>query len=84
MFNDLGGYFDYLVGVEVSDDAVLPTDYTTLVLPAQPYVIVANRLDDSPRDTAYTLWHEWLPTSESAHPGGDVAEFIYEHGEEYR
>jgi AraC family transcriptional regulator len=83
MFTDLGGYFEYVVGVEVVGDASLPDGFTSLTLPAQRYIIVANRLDDSPRDTVFTLWHEWLPHVEVAHAGGDAPEFIYEHGEEY-
>lgn len=84
MFTDLGGgVFEYLVSVEVYENATLPEGFTTLSLPAQPYAIVANRLADSPRDTVFTLWHEWLPTSGHAHPGGDLPEFIYEHGEDY-
>jgi predicted transcriptional regulator YdeE len=84
MFADLGGYFDYLVGVEIDGEATLPDGYTALALPAQPYVIVANRLEDSPRDTAYTLWYEWLSSSKATHPDGDAPEFIYQHGEDYR
>ena len=84
MFTELGGHFDYLVGVEVGGDASLPDGCTARTLPAQPYVVVANRLDDDPRDTTYTLWNEWLPTSGLVHPGGDAPEFLYEHGEQYR
>lgn len=73
--------FDYLVGVEVDGDATLPDGFTPLALPAQAYVVVANGEGDDPRDTIYTLWHEWLPTT--VHTVAlDQPQFIYERGNE--
>ncbi len=75
--------FDYLVGVEIAtgDDVRLPDGFTTLLLPAQAYVVVANREGDDPRDTIYTLWHEWLPTTVHS-VAADQPQFIYERGDE--
>lgn len=73
--------FDYLVAVEVAGGASLPTGFTTLALPAQAYLVVSNREGDDPRDTVYTLWHEWLPTTVHA-VAPDQPQFIYERGDE--
>ena len=73
--------FDYLIGVAVGEGASLPDGFTTLVLPAQAYAVVPNREGDDPRDTIYTLWHEWLPTTVHT-PAPGQPQFIYERGDE--
>ena len=73
--------FDYLVAVEVEAGADLPEAFTILALPAQAYLIVANREGDDPRDTIYTLWHEWIPTTVHA-VAPNQPQFIYERGDE--
>jgi predicted transcriptional regulator YdeE len=81
MFGPGDGAFDYLVGVRVTPDAGLPESYTTIELPEQPYLVVANREGDDARDAIYTLWFEWLPGS-----GYTLADrqpqFLYEEHDE--
>jgi AraC family transcriptional regulator len=80
MFGPGDGAFDYLAGVRVSANAVLPQSYTTLELPEQSYLVVANREGDDPRDAIHTLWFEWLPSSPHR-LADDQPEFLYEeHG----
>ena len=81
---DDADYFDYLVGVVVSEDAELPEGFSSLRLPAQSYAIVTCPAGGDPRDTVYTLWHEWLPEAGAVPVGADAPEFIYEHAEGYR
>ena len=81
---DNADHFDYLVGVEISDDTELPEGFTSLALPAQLYATVPCHPGGEPRDTVYTLWHEWLPASGAVHPDADFPEFIYEHDQNYR
>ena len=77
MFGPGDGAFDYLVGVRVTADAVLPQGYTTIELPEQPYLVVVNQAGDDPRDAIYTLWFEWLPNSRHRLADGQP-EFLYE------
>ncbi len=81
---DDADHFDYLVGVVVKNDAQLPDGFARLSLPAQSYAIVTCPPGEDPRDTGYTLWHEWLPDAGAVPLGADSPEFIYEHGEGYR
>ena len=76
--------FDYLVGVVVQDDVALPEGFARLSLPAQSYAIVTCPPGEDPRDTVYTLWHEWFPNARAVPLGADAPEFIYEHAESYR
>jgi AraC family transcriptional regulator len=77
MFGPNDGAFDYLVGVRVTPNAVLPDGYTTIELPAQPYLVVTNADGDDPRDAINTLWFEWLPSSGHT-PAEGQPEFLYE------
>jgi predicted transcriptional regulator YdeE len=82
MFHDLGGVFEYLVGVEVGDERDLPDGFVTLEIPAGPYATASARPGVDPRDTVFTLWNEWLPASEATHRDNE-AEFIYARDEDY-
>lgn len=82
MFHDLGGAFEYLVGVEVDDGHELPDGFVTLDVPDGSYAMVPAGPGVDPRDAVYTLWNEWLPTSGATHRG-EEPEFIYVRSADY-
>jgi AraC family transcriptional regulator len=59
-----GGAFDYLSGVEVSDDSRLPDDFDVVRLAAQKYAVFTHRGHVSAiPDTIQQVWTAWLPGS---------------------
>jgi len=61
---DDNGNFDYLCGVQVSDFAALPEEFTRLRLTAQRYAVFAHRDHISTlRSTVKSIWGKWLPES---------------------
>lgn len=80
MFGDVDA-FEYLAAVEVPEGARVADDFTVVRLPAQDYAKFRRLGDADPRDTIYTIWHEWLPTS-GYRAAGDPR-FLYVYGEDY-
>jgi AraC family transcriptional regulator len=58
------GNFDYVCGVQVSDVAGLPRDFTQIRLSTQRYAVFAHRDHISTlRRTMGGIWNKWLPES---------------------
>ncbi len=57
-----GTGFDYLTGVEVSDDGQLSPGFTSIRLPASRYAVfpVAGHVSDIP-NTIERIWNNWAP-----------------------
>lgn len=54
--------FTYLASVEVSDDAELPADFTTLDIPARRYAVFTHTTHyDQLQHTLAAIWGEWVP-----------------------
>ena len=67
---DDDGNFDYTCGVEVSDFARVPAEWSRVRIPAQEYAVFTHRDHISTiRSTWTTIWNKWLPES-----GREVAE----------
>jgi AraC family transcriptional regulator len=61
---DSDSNFDYMCGVEVASSAQLPGELTTLVVPAQKYVVFTDKGHISGiRSTLAAIWTTWFPTS---------------------
>jgi AraC family transcriptional regulator len=77
-----GTGFDYLAGVEVSETAALPSDLTTIAVPAQRYAVFSHPGSVATLcETIDHAFHQWLPTSGhelSGHP-----DFFERYGERY-
>jgi AraC family transcriptional regulator len=55
---------DYLAGVEVSGVAGLPSEFSSVSLPAQRYVVFPHREHVSKLyNTVDTIWRKWFPGS---------------------
>jgi len=68
------GNFDYICGVEVSEFAGLPAEFTKLRLEAQRYAVFAHRDNISTlRSTMMAIWNQWVP--ESTHKVADAPNF---------
>lgn len=75
------GNFDYICGVEVSEFAGLPKDFTQLRLTAQRYAVFAHRGHISTlRNTMMAIWNQWAP--ESKHKVADAPNFEH-YGPEF-
>jgi len=62
-FDDAGN-FDYMAGVEVSDFALLPAEFSRVTVPEQRYAVFTHRDHISMlRRTMHTIWSKWLPES---------------------
>ncbi len=72
--SDDAGNADYICGVEVSDAARLPPEFTRLRIPEQRYAVFSHRGHVSTiRRTWFTIWNKWLP--ESGHQVAEAPEF---------
>lgn len=76
---DSADAFEYFVGVEISNESQLPNAFTRLHLPTQQYATFRAPENRDPRDTIFTIWHDWLPASGYAPAGGP--QFLYLHGQ---
>jgi AraC family transcriptional regulator len=54
---------EYLAGVEVSRSSGLPSDFTTVSVPAQKYLVFSHREHVSKLHLRCATISEWLPTS---------------------
>lgn len=62
--SDDAGNADYLCGVEVSDFASLPPEFSRIRIPEQRYAVFTQRGHISAiQRTWYTIWNQWLPES---------------------
>ena len=60
--------FHYLAGVEVSDRASLPSEYSIIEWPAHRYAVFEHEGHVSGLSkTVDAIWHDWLPTSGYQH-----------------
>jgi len=56
------GRFDYLTGVQVAEDAKLPSDFTHVRLPARRYAVFAHTASVKKLpETIDTIWDKWAP-----------------------
>jgi len=61
---DDAGNIEYVCGVEVSDFANLPKDWSRVRIPEQRYAVFAHQDHISTiRRVWYTIWNQWLPES---------------------
>jgi AraC family transcriptional regulator len=77
---------DYLSGVEVSGAAGLPSEFSSVNIPAQKYAVFSHREHVSKlRDTLDTIWHNWVPGSghEVARTAGGAPDFFERYGEKF-
>lgn len=76
---------DYLAGVEVTDTAKLPGDFTHVRLPAQKYAVFTHEGHVSKLfDTCTEIWRGWYPQSGVQHAQTAGAPQLFErYGEEY-
>jgi AraC family transcriptional regulator len=75
---------DYLSGVEVSGGAGLPGEFSSASIPAQRYVVFAQRQHVSKlRETLDAIGREWFPGSgyEAAGAVGGAPDFFERYGE---
>jgi AraC family transcriptional regulator len=82
-FNTAGG-FDYFCGAEVSEAAVLGSEFARVSLPAQRYAIFAHHEHVSKiRETCEAIWRQWFPASghELARPADGAPDFFERYGE---
>ena len=79
--------FDYLCGVEVSDDLHLPAGWVSVRIPAQRYAVFPHRGDLSTLPKALdAIWHQWVPKSGCELAGAvdsDLPAFLERYGEEF-
>ena len=75
------GAFDYLCGVEVSETATIPPEWTRLTIPQQHYAVFHHGDHVSTiRRTCNTIWSKWLPESDFV---GSDAPFFELYGEQF-
>jgi AraC family transcriptional regulator len=85
MFNGTGS-FHYLSGVEVSESAALPAQFSRVQIPAQRYVIFPHREHVSRlRYTVNAIWSQWLPESghKAARAAAGAPDFFERYGEDF-
>jgi Uncharacterized protein conserved in bacteria len=78
--------FDYTTGVEISSGADVPSDFTTIDIPALRYAIFSHEGHISKiRDTIDAIWNKWLPTSGHAPVAAkpDLPYMLERYGEGY-
>jgi AraC family transcriptional regulator len=79
--SDDAGNTEYICGVEVSDFARLPAEFSRLRIPEHRYAVFAHRDHIAAiRRTWFTIWNKWLP--ESGHQVAEAPEFEL-YGEEF-
>ena len=62
--SDDAGNTEYICGVEVSDFARLPAEFSRLRIPEHRYAVFAHRDHIAAiRRTWFTIWNKWLPES---------------------
>jgi AraC family transcriptional regulator len=72
--SDGAGSFEYIAGVEVSDFTDLPRELSRVRIPVQRYAVFSHRDHISTmRNTVYTIWNKWLPSS--GHEVADAPDF---------
>jgi AraC family transcriptional regulator len=63
-WNNRADGFDYLSGVEVKDGTKLPSEFTTVHLPAQEYAVFTHADHVSAiGGTIDKIWNSWVPQS---------------------
>ncbi len=62
--SDHAGNTEYICGVEVSDFAKVPQEWSRLRIPEQRYAVFTHRDHISTiRQVWFTIWNQWLPDS---------------------
>jgi AraC family transcriptional regulator len=76
--------FDYLSGVEVSGSSGLPSDFKSVSIPAQRYLVFPHREHVSKLNNTCQMIFQWLPTSgrEPAKATG-APDFFERYGESF-
>ena len=77
---------DYLSGAEVSGAAALPSEFSSVQIPAQRYAVFSHRDHVMKlRNTLDAIWHNWFPSSgyQAARPPAGAPEFFERYGEQF-
>ncbi len=76
---------DYMTGVEVSDRAGLPREWSVAQLPARQYAVFVHNGPVSTLCETLEAVHEWLPESglQVAHDNDDACCFFERYSEEF-
>jgi len=78
------GEFDYVIGVEIKDDATIPPEYHTCVIPAATYAVFstppsgAEGFSDSIQGAWQYIFNDWFPTSGYEYAPGCVDFELYD------
>jgi len=77
---------DYLSGVEVSGTPGLPSEFSSVQIPAQRYAVFSHNEHVSKlRGTLDAIWHNWFPGSgyEPARQPAGAPEFFERYGDKF-